>query len=180
MNYREMAPEEISRIGEVDRAESIAGSFVVTRDETGFGLKADFVAFEKPIPVPSWDESGVEHRVNLWKPHLEGGGLLYGAFGADRLVGFVLLGPRRRDASAEVVALFVDNSYRQQGVGDAVMAWAENKARELEISALFVHSNPAESASRFYLKVGFEIVGLISKEIVRGLSGDITMAKRLE
>ena len=179
MDYREMAPEEISRIGEVDRAESIAGSFVVTRDETGLGLRAEFVTFKKPRPVRPWDESGIESRINDWKPHLERGGLLYGAFEADRLAGFVLLGPRLRDASAEVVALFVDSSHRRRGVGGELMAWAEDKAHELSVSALFLHSNPTESASRFYLKAGFEIVGLISKELVRELSGDITMAKRL-
>jgi GNAT superfamily N-acetyltransferase len=77
------------------------------------------------------------------------------------------------------VALFVDRNVRRQGVGEALMEWAERIGAGRGVTALFAHSNPTASAARFYMKRGFEIVGLTSKEIVRSLSGDITLAKRI-
>jgi len=179
IHYREMAPAEIGRIGEVDRTESVAGEFVVTRDGTGFGLRATFVAHETPEPVPPWGEAGTRRRIESWRPHLDRGGSLYGAFDRERLVGFVILGPRLPDASAEVVALFVDRAYRRRRIGDALTGWAEDKARRLGVRAVFAYSNPTESAARFYLKHDYEIVGLVSKEVVPGLPGDLVLAKRL-
>ncbi len=60
------------------------------------------------------------------------------------------------------------------------MAWAHQKASALGMKSLFLYSNPTESSVGFYMYSGFEIVGLISKEVVESLPGDVVMAKRLE
>ncbi|MHC5079631.1 MAG: GNAT family N-acetyltransferase [Planctomycetota bacterium] len=179
MEYREMAPEEIRRIGEVNREEWIEGHYVTRGDGTGFGLKTELVPFEPPKHRPPWSPRGVEARIQDWKPHLDRGGVLYGAFEEKRLIAFVLLGPRRADGSAEIVALFVDKDHRRKGIGASLMTWAEAKAIERDIRALVAYSNPTASAANFYLKWGFQIAGLVSKAIVKALHGDIVMVKAL-
>lgn len=40
MQYREMTPDEIMRIGEINRAETVAAIYEPQPDESGFGLLA--------------------------------------------------------------------------------------------------------------------------------------------
>jgi GNAT superfamily N-acetyltransferase len=179
MKYREMRVEEISRIGEVNREELVMAEYVSTPDPSGFGLRTTRVEIPSPTETPHWSEQGIEGRINDWKPSVERGGFFYGAFDEERLAGFVILGPKRWDDSGEIVALFVDRKHRRHGVAGELMGKAEAVARERGISSMFLYSNPTESSVGFYLKSGYRIVGLISKEIVRSLPGDIVMAKRL-
>jgi GNAT superfamily N-acetyltransferase len=179
MDYRVMATEEILRIGEVNREESVEAEYVAKRDGSGFRIAVSRVENTRPEEVPPWGEVGTRRRIEKWKPSLERGGQFYGAFDGDRLVGFVILGPRRGDASAEIVALFVDRDHRRGGVGRTLMDWACATARDMEVTALFLYSNPTESAVEFYLRSGFQIVGLTSKEIVASVPEDILMARRL-
>ncbi|MCF7920382.1 MAG: GNAT family N-acetyltransferase [Candidatus Cloacimonetes bacterium] len=179
MEYREMRSDEIKRISEVKREEIINYVYTTKCDDTGFGLVTTCVEKSPPGVEPPWGEKGVEHRINNWKPSLQQGGCMYGAFDNDRLVGFVILGPKREDNSGEIVAIFIDKDYRRIGIAGKLMKWAEKKAKSLEMESLFLYSNPTGSAMGFYLNQGFRIVGLISKEIVRSLPGDIVMAKKI-
>jgi len=174
-----MQPDEIIRIGEVDRSESISAEFVTKRDGSGFGLVAIRTEKSPPQEVPPWGKLGIERRANDWKPAIEHGGFFYGAFEQGSLVGFVILGPKKKDASGEIVALFVDKDHRRLGIASKLMERAEQEAKARGMDSLFLYSNPTESSVGFYLNTGFEIVGLISKEVVRSLPGDVVMAKDL-
>jgi ribosomal protein S18 acetylase RimI-like enzyme len=180
MEFREMQADEISRIGEVNREELVMAEYVTVPDDSGFGLRAVRTEKSPPEQTPHWSRQGAEGRANSWKPSVEQGGYFYGAFDGDLLAGFVILGPRKSDDSGEIVALFVHRDQRRTGIGRKLMRKAEEEAIARGYASLFLYSNPTESAVGFYLKEGYRIVGLISKEIVRSLPGDIVMAKRLE
>ena len=177
--YRKMQTGEIYRIGEVNREEIVLAEYVVQRDDTRFGLAARKIRRPAPLKIAPWSKDGIQKRVTGWKPALEDGGLMYGAFDVQKLVGFVILGPKKPDRSGEIIALFIDRDYRRQGIAGELLAWAERKALALGMESLYVYANPTESSLSFYLKNSFEIVGLISKEIVGSLPGDIVMAKIL-
>jgi len=174
-----MSPEEISRIGEVNREEQLEVEYVPKADGSGFGLTIERVERDQPRTIPPWSEQGVKARTNAWKKHLDNGGFLYGAFDRERLTGFILLGAKKADHSAEVVALFVDQDYRRSGIGQALMGWAEEKSLSLGVQSLYVYANPTGSAVDFYRRAGFEVAGLISKEVVISLPRDIILAKQL-
>ncbi|MFC2075203.1 GNAT family N-acetyltransferase [Bdellovibrionota bacterium] len=180
MKYRKMETEEISRIGEVNREETVRGEWTAKPDKTGLCICASFNKLDEPMELPPWGEKGVEARIQRFKPALEQGGVMYGAFEKERLAGFVILGPRRsRDGSAEVAALFVDKDHRGKGIARELMKWVEEEALRREIRVLFLYSNPTESSVGFYRKAGFKIVGLTSTELLRSFSPDLTMAKSL-
>jgi len=179
VDYRLMELSEISRLGEVNREEQIQGIYVVRGTASGFGLTVELRKKKPPVYLRAWSAEGLKARINTWGSHLEEGGWLYGAFLGERLVGFIILGRNLRDRSAEIIALFVDRDHRRLRIGQKLMHWAEDKARETGIISLFLYSNPTESSAGFYLKNRFKIVGLISKEIVKSLPGDIVMAKRI-
>ena len=178
MEYREMLPAEISRIGEVNREEMIDAEYVAEPDGSGLGIITRLRRFASPKLNPAWGKAGTDQRIDAWKPALDQGGCMYGAFHADRLIGFIILGPARSEHSAEIVALFIDRDFRRQGIGAELMKWAEQKALNLGIEALYLYANPTVSSASFYMKMGFQITGLISKHIVANLPGDILMAKR--
>ena len=179
VTYRELAVEDICRIGEVNREELIEAEYVAEPDGSGFGIVTSLRHFDPPKFNPAWGREGTDNRIKAWKPHLERGGFLYGAFSSERLIGFIILSSKRRDCSGEIVALFVDRDFRKQGIATQLMTWAEMKASDNGIEALFLYSNPTVSSASFYLNMGFQISGLIAKQIVRDLSGDIVMAKEL-
>jgi ribosomal protein S18 acetylase RimI-like enzyme len=174
-----MKTDEITRIGEVNRSEITETEHIIKSDGSGFGLVATRIESSPPTVVPPWGKRGTVIRIQNWVPALGRGGFLYGAFDAERLVGFIILGPKGKDGSGEIVALFVDQDHRRMGIGGTLMTWAEGKARALGMESLFLYSNPTGSSVGFYLNAGFEIVGLISKEVVESLPGDIIMAKKL-
>ena len=94
-------------------------------------------------------------------------------------MGFALLGPIRSDDSIELVALFVDADYRRTGIGTMLMNQVEGRALAMGADAMFLYGNPTVSSVDFYQKSKFQIIGLISKTIVKRLPGDIVMAKKL-
>ena len=179
MQYRELPPTDIHRIAAINRAERITGEYIVTPDDTGLGLIARFQTIDPPLASPPWSEAGIARRIAAWQPHLDAGGWLYGAFDGERFAGFVILGPPQRDQSAEIVALFIDQDYRRQGIGATLMRWAEAKARGQGITALFLYANRTISSANFYRKMGFQITGLVAHHIVASLPGDLIMARRL-
>lgn len=179
MQYREMNPEELFRIGEVNRSEKVIAEYIPQPDTTGFGLVAVCTPHHPPQSIPPWGKEGVESRAADWKKQVDRGGFLYGAFDNGRLVGFALLGPIRSDDSIELVALFVDADYRRTGIGTMLMNQVEERALAMGADAMFLYANPTVSSVDFYQKSGFQIIGLISKTIVKSLPGDIVMAKKL-
>jgi len=112
-----MNPEEIARIGEVNREEIVEGIYRPGPDDSGLGIIARYEVLEKPEKLSHWSEAGTEGRIKSWKPALDNGGAMYGAFEGDTFAGFIILSPPRNDASAEVVALFIDKHFRRKGVG---------------------------------------------------------------
>ena len=59
----------------------------------------------------------------------------------------------------EIGALVVDESARCQGIGQALVRWAEDYAKSTGISKIRVRSNVTrERAHRFYERLGYEVV----------------------
>ena len=179
MEYRELVPDDIARIGEVNREESVNAVLITRQDASGSGFSVNRLKKLPPIDVGPWGKQGTQIRVKAWRPVLDYGGFFYGAFDKNRLVGFVILGPKREDGSGVLEALFVDRKYRRIGIANALMASAEQRAKALEMESLVLQSNATESAAGFYLKSGFSITDVNSngKGMAEGIPGDIPMQK---
>lgn len=176
---RTMEPKDISLIETVDRSEMVAALYIAQRSSDGLSLSLRRIEKDPPIARGPWSSEGVEHRLSEWRPQLEKGGVLLGAFGDEQLVAFAILGPKRSDESAELCAIFVAAGHRRAGIGSALMKEVEEQARERGVRSLLVFSNPTASAVDFYLKQGCSIVSLVDKTLVRDLPWDIVLAKEL-
>lgn len=150
---RALPGSELERIGEVDRSEHITGLFRY-RD----GVLARRAADER---VPPWhptgaDEHSVAARVTQWRPILERGGTLLGAFDGEALAGFAIYRPRLAEGIANLAALFVGQPYRRRGVASRLAGEVVRLARGDGARRLYVSATPSDSAVGFYRRFGFE------------------------
>ena len=179
IEMKPMASHEIALIGQVDRSETVEGLYLARLSADGVSLTLEYVPQDPPLRIPAWDASAVDRRVERWRPQIEQGGLAIGAFDADRLAAFAILGPTQSDASAELCALIVGAEHRRSGIGSRLMDEVETCASARGVKALFIYSNETQSAVRFYLKRGCRIIGLADKTLVKHLPWDVVFAKRL-
>jgi GNAT superfamily N-acetyltransferase len=174
-----MASAEIHSIGEVDRSESVSALFRAAPLGMGLGLQLHAVSQDPPLRISRWNENDVRARVSEWGRELERGGAMLGAFRGSRLAGFAIVGPRRSDGSALLVALFVDRGERRSGIGQRLLREAEELARAGGARTLCIYSNPTASAVNFYLKSQARIIALADKSEVQALDLDVVLSKRL-
>ncbi|MGC8786908.1 MAG: GNAT family N-acetyltransferase [Anaerolineae bacterium] len=80
----------------------------------------------------------------------------------EQVVGFVQVGvyfPFLMDDAAEIAALVVDDGWRGQGIGHALLQAAEAWAIERGCSTMHVRTNIVrERAHKFYRREGYEVV----------------------
>ena len=179
IRVRPMRVEEIERIGEVNREEKVEAVYVAEPSAEGMGLAMRLVAKDPPDEAPAWGDEGVTARARAWRPKLVEGGAMFGAFAGERLVAFAILGPKQWDSSVELVALFVDTDFRRDGLGERLLRQATAEALGRGATAMLLHSNETVSSMTFYLKHGFQLVQLGTRNIVRALGGGLVLAKRL-
>ena len=112
--YRTLERSELTRIREIDRTETIEGRYV----QRGVTLELQTGDWSSP----SWDLEGTgPHSVAalqaMLDATLERGARAVGAFDGGRLVGIGVVLPHVRPRVAQLVALYVTNTERGNGVG---------------------------------------------------------------
>lgn len=176
---KEVGSEQIHRIGEIDRSETVEAKYngELLGDRRTLTLRR--IEIDPPQHWSGWDAAGVEWRAAEWKAELDKGGLMLGAFRDGQFVGFAVLGPQRKDGSAEVHALFVHAAHRRHRIGSLLWEHLEQHARGRGVKALLIYSNRSASAVEFYISRGCRIVALADKSLVRQIRLDVIFAKAL-
>jgi GNAT superfamily N-acetyltransferase len=149
----EMAASDLPRIAEIDRSEHI------TQQYRSRGARLELV--EVDIRAPRWGDPGehsVEHYVDQWKTVLDRGGVLFGAFEGDRLVGFAIYDPSLAKDRGQLLELYVTRSHRGQGTGRRLIGEVARLARDRGARRLYVSATPTRRTVDFYLAQGFEVL----------------------
>jgi len=152
VTYRRLMPDELARVGEIDRTERIDALYV----QRGARLElrpGDWSA-------PAWSEDGEgEHSVNGQRESLEHyvghGAITLGAFRGDRLVGIGVVMPHLRPGVAQLAYLHVSDGYRDRGIGGRLSDELERLAREAGDREMVVSATPSLNTVRFYERRGF-------------------------
>jgi GNAT superfamily N-acetyltransferase len=144
---RTITVDELDRIHEIDVSEEGAAIFV----QHGTRLEKVARAHRR-----SWltkeDWSG---GVRVWQGFIKGGGSALGAFDREKLIGFAVYRSRLSPATDQLAALYIDRSFRRQGVASALLEQVVSLARENGALSLYVSAAPSEVAVSFYLDRGF-------------------------
>ena len=171
---RALAISELGRIGEIDRSEHI------TQQYKSRGGALELVDVE--IHAPRWGEPGahtVHHYVDSWKPLLDAGGVLLGAFDGDRLVGFAIYQRSLSEGLANFAVLHVTRMYRRKGIAWALTNEVVRLARAEGARRLYVSATPTRATVDFYMKQGFEPLATPNERLFALEPDDIHMELRL-
>ncbi|MFC1736108.1 GNAT family N-acetyltransferase [Candidatus Hydrogenedentota bacterium] len=146
-----MANTEIGRIAEIDRSQHVTKAYTC---EDGV-LSLEDVDWR----VPPWSKDGQgEHSVHRMREHirpiLAKGGVMFGAFEVDKLVGFAVYRPKLRKDMAGLAMLHVSNGHRRQGIGSALTGKVIRLARKDGVRKLYVSGTPSAPTVDFYRSIG--------------------------
>ena len=145
------------------------------------------VLVERPgeFDAPAWyldDEAG-DHSVAAQQRavlHYAGlGGVSWGAFAGDRLVGIGIVVPHLRPSIAQLAFLHVSDGFRDAGLGARLTACLEDTARHHGDTEMVVTATPSRHTVRFYLGRGYRPMAEPLPELFELEPEDVHMSKRL-
>jgi GNAT superfamily N-acetyltransferase len=151
IEIRRLEPHDISLIGEIDRSEHVALAYKVE----GGRLLSRSVDWD----VPTWNPDGAgEHSVagmiEHWRPPVDRGAFLLGAFDGDDLLGLAIVDGSFEPGLAWLAFLHVSRHHRREGVGLALWAATVQIALTAGAESIYVSAVPSDSAVGFYLNQG--------------------------
>jgi GNAT superfamily N-acetyltransferase len=176
LTYRRLVAPELALVGEIDRTERIESLYV--QRGTRLELRAgDWSA-------PAWEPHGEgEHSVAAQRATLErevqSGGVAFGSFDGDRLVGIGLVIPHLRPDVAQLAYLYVSDGYRAMGIGGRLSDELERIAHEAGDTSIVVSATPSLNTVQFYLGRGYALMGEPLPELYELEPEDVHLQKLL-
>lgn len=151
IEIRELGEEGIELIREIDRSEHIDSLYTVEDGE----IVAESVDFD----VPRWDAKGhgdhsSARRIAEFRPVVEGGATLLGAFIDSQLAGVGIVDPSFENETAWLAFLHVSREYRRRGIAAALWAASKEIAAASGATSMYVSATPSGSAVGFYTSRG--------------------------
>ena len=167
---------EFERIGEIDRSEEISQDYVF--------LNGNLHLKDVHWSVPRWTRTGqgdhsVADKIATWRPWLDEGGTMFGAFDGEALVAFAIYRPHLSLGMAQFAVLHVSRSYRRQGLGTTLAAKVIESARRDGATQLYVSSAPTKGTVEFYQSLGFCPTREVNQELFELEPEDIHMTMEL-
>jgi GNAT superfamily N-acetyltransferase len=173
--YREMRPEEIARIAEIDRSDRVTHAYV----QHGAEIMLEDVDWDVPTFAAEGDHGHtIPHKVAAWRAVAEQG-QTWGAFEDERLMGIGILRRRLEGDMAELAVLHVDRAHRCQGIGRQLSELMFAAARASGATSIYVSGSPVERAVRFYLSLGFKPTATPHPRLLADEPEDIHMTRAL-
>ncbi len=152
ISIRTMESAELDRLGEIDRSEEITQDYVV-RDG---GLVLEDVRWSVPPWMPDGEgEHSISGKIATWRPWVDEGGTMLGAFDGEALVAIAIYRPEIAPGTGQLALLHVSRPWRRQGLGAALSARVAGLARADGATWLYVSSAPTRGTVEFYRSLGF-------------------------
>lgn len=149
IQYRTLGHDDVPRIAEIDRSESIAEEYRVEGGRLG--------VVPRRLEAPSWSAEGLQNYVARVRALLRRGGEALGAWRDGRLVGFATLdvtGVGGDPSILQLDMLYVSRDSRGQGIGRRLTTALADRARELGATALYISATPTRGTVDAYLRLG--------------------------
>lgn len=149
LTFRELTPEDLPSIAEIDRSETIDGQYTFENGQLAFQ--------EKRIDVHGWYPSALTDHIRDMGQAIAEGGAAFGAFDGDLLVGIVGLvtGPVGGDPTVmQLEPMYVSAPYRNRGIGKRLAALVAERARSLGARGLYISAIPTRNSADAYLRMG--------------------------
>jgi len=171
MRVRQLPAEDVSRVGALDRSEHVDIEYRVIDGAL------------QPAParmpdIPAWDPTGsgpfsVAAHIEFCRSVVERGGVLLGAFDAERMAGLAIVQPSFEPPLAWLAFLHVSRPYRRRGAAHMLWDAAARIAVEDGAASMYVSATPTESAVGFYLRQGCELARPVHPDLFAAEPEDI-------
>ncbi len=172
--YRRLGRDGAYRLVEIDRSEVIDGTY---------RMRAGALVLEEGLrELRGWPPGVLDRETIVQLTLFDRGGVIYGAFFGDRLVGFMSLDSRPVCGMHDRLLLdmlHVDCSFRGRGIGCKLLEHARSIAREMGARSLYVSSEPSRRTVQFYLNRGFAVADEYDPEQLASYPEDIPMVLAL-
>lgn len=160
MNIRPLQREEISRIWQIDRREIVQNIYYLRDGE--LILKPDY------FDIQGWPPGETEHYTPILLDCYERGGMFWGAFEGDVLIGTAILESNflgMQQDTLQLKFLHVSRDVRKQGLGRRLFNIAAEKAKALGAKKLYISATPSENTVNYYLHLGCVLASEIDPEL---------------
>lgn len=160
MNIRLLQREEFSFIWQIDRREIVENIYVLNDGE--LELKPDY------FDIQGWPSGEEEHYTPILLDCYDRGGLFWGAFENDSLVGVAILESKfigTHHDTLQLKFLHVSRDYRGRGIASTLFKLAVEKAMELGATKLYISATPSEHTVNYYTRLGCELAAEIDPEL---------------
>ena len=160
MNIRLLQRDEIPLIWQIDRREVIENVYYL-RD-------GQLVLEPEYFDMQGWPPGEAEHYTPSLLDCYERGGMFWGAFQNDVLVGVAILESKfigSRQGTLQLKFLHVSRDSRKQGLGARLFSLAIENARALGARKLYISATPSENTINYYLRLGCVLATEIDPEL---------------
>lgn len=176
VTIRPMQASELGRISEIDRSEEIRQEYLLCDGRLHL---ADVCR-----SVPRWAPEGqgahsVCAKISAWRPLLDDGGTMFGAFDGESLVGCAIYRPNLAPGLAQLAVLHVSRRWRRRGVGAALAGEVMAAARRDGASRIYVSATATRGTVEFYQALGFAPTAEPDRLLLEQEPEDIHMIARL-
>lgn len=154
--------DETPLVWEIDRSEVIEHLYSVEAGQ--LVLRPEF------YDMRGWPEGEAEHYTPILLDCFDRGGWFLGLFDQGRLIGAVVLDPRRLGPERDWLQLkflHLSHAYRRRGLGAHLFHLAATQARHLGASALYVSATPSQNTVDFYMRLGCRLCMEPDEELYR-------------
>jgi GNAT superfamily N-acetyltransferase len=176
VEIRRLAAAQLGRVDEIDRTEEID----VLYEQRG----TDLVERRGNWTASAWDRDGhgdhsVEAKRRELERYVDAGGVAFGAFAGERLVGIAVVVPHLRPTVAQLAFIHVTHGRRAAGIGRRLCDEMDRVARDAGDTAMVVSATPSGNTVRFYRSCGFEPMAEPLPELFELEPEDVHMRKVL-
>jgi RimJ/RimL family protein N-acetyltransferase/predicted N-acetyltransferase YhbS len=159
-SIRALSRDEISRVWEIDRQEVINAVYHVQDGQ--------LILMPEQYDMRSWPAGEAEQYTPLLLDCLDQGGIIWGAFAGEALIGVAVLESRfilwEKD-TLQLKFLHVSHNWRSAGLGKALFELCAQQARQWGAEKLYISATPSQHTIDFYLRRGCTLASEVDPDL---------------
>jgi predicted N-acetyltransferase YhbS len=168
MNIRLLQREEIPLIWQIDRREVIENIYYLREGK--------LVLEPEHYEMQGWPPGEAEHYTPILLDCYERGGIFWGAFEDEKLIGVAILESKfigSQQDTLQLKFLHVSRDFRKQGIASKLFKLAIEKARAMGAKKLYISATPSEHTVNYYMRLGCVLAKEVDPELFALESEDI-------
>jgi GNAT superfamily N-acetyltransferase len=160
VNIRRLERDEIERVWEIDRRETVENVYYLRDGE--LVLKPEY------FDIQGWPPGKRVHEMPLLLECHDRGGTFWGAFDDDVIVGAAVLEGKfigTQNDTLQLKFLHVGRDQRGQGLGATLFNKAVEQGRALSARTLYISATPTKRTIDFYLRRGCVLATEVDQQL---------------